>query len=393
MLAGAAFAAGALVTGLPAPAAAQQPVSTEDRTAARELGNQGVAAYQAQDYVTALDKLSRAHAIVKLTTTGLWRARCLDKLLRLVDAAEQYLEVTRMLLDHTALEQHRQAVVDAQREREALLPRIPQVKVSVSGGALPADVGVSIDDKQLSAALIGADRPVDPGKHRLRVERRAGTATTTLKEQIFEVAERQRLELPLTLADLGAAAPGPAPGPLPVPVPGPPPGPAPDPLPGPAPGPLPGSLPGPLPVPAPHAPGDAAGDTPAPDSEGGGPSAQAIGGWVLVGLGGAGVLAGTAMGAVAVERKGALDAGCTDGACPPDLHASVDLFYAMRTGSTVALAAGGAVLLGGIAVILTAPAPPPTPADQTTPAHKALAPTPRWRASLGLGGLSITGEL
>ncbi|MBI4956818.1 MAG: hypothetical protein HY908_32675 [Myxococcales bacterium] len=375
-LAGAAFAAGALVTGLPARALGQQPVSTEDRTAARELGNQGVAAYQAQDYVTALDKLSRAHAIVKLTTTGLWRARCLDKLLRLVDAAEQYLEVTRMPLDPTALEQHRQAVVDAQKEREALLPRIPQVKVSVSGGALPADVSVSIDDKQLSAALIGADRPVDPGKHRLRVERRAGTATTTLKEQIFEVAERQRLELPLALADLGA----PTPGPLPVPGPGP----APAPLPVPDP-----HGPGPLAVPDPHAPGD----TPAPDTEGGGPSAQAIGGWVLVGLGGAGVLAGTAMGAVAVERKGALDGGCTDGACPPDLHASVDLFYAMRTGSTIALAAGGAVLLGGIAVILTAPAPPPAPADQPTPAHKALAPTPRWRASLGLGGLSITGEL
>ena len=80
---------------LAAPGAAQTPPET---AAARQLGKEGVEAYRANDFATALDRLTRAHSIVGLTTTGLWRARTLVHLGRLVEASEQYLEVTRMTL-------------------------------------------------------------------------------------------------------------------------------------------------------------------------------------------------------------------------------------------------------------------------------------------------------
>ena len=83
--------------------------------------------------------------------------------------------------------------------------------------------------------------------------------------------------------------------------------------------------------------------------------AQQVAGWVIVGLGGAGFVAGIVTGALALQTESALDQGCVAGQCPPAEHANVDAFYALRTASTVSFAVSGAVLCAGFAVLLTVP--------------------------------------
>src|SRR5688572_22104076 len=62
--------------------------AANNRGAARELGKQAIEAYNARDYPKALDLFRRAHALVKLSTTGLYTARTLVALKRLVEASE-----------------------------------------------------------------------------------------------------------------------------------------------------------------------------------------------------------------------------------------------------------------------------------------------------------------
>ena len=68
------------------------------KAVARELGLEGIALYKDGKYQAALDKLDRAHELVGLTTTGLWRARCLVQLKRFVEGSEALFVVTRMAL-------------------------------------------------------------------------------------------------------------------------------------------------------------------------------------------------------------------------------------------------------------------------------------------------------
>jgi hypothetical protein len=301
--------AAAVALGWPLPSAAQ-PTETADRAAARELGEQGIAAYRAGRFEEALDRLSRAHALVQLSTTGLWRARCLVQLGRLVEAAEQYLEVSRMQVASGAPELHRKAVGEAEAERAALLPRIPHLRL-VSAEPLPAAARVLLDGRELSTALLGVEQPVDPGAHLVRIEHDGGSW-----EKPFELGEGGSLELPL---ELPAREPTPPPSAAPPP-------------------------PSAAPSPARPAEGE-------PSSGG----AQGVLGWIAVGLGGAGLVLGGVSGGLALDRKSTLDEGCPGGNCPPPLHGDVDAFETLRLVSTVGFVAGGALFAGGVVLLLTAP--------------------------------------
>lgn len=292
-----------------------QPVDSENRAAARALGKDGMALFEQGKYAAALDRLSRAHTVVGLSTTGLWRARCLEKLGRLVEAAEQYLEVSRMKPGPDARAVHRNAVGDARRERQALLPRIPKVRLLPQGDVSP-DAIVRIDGKAVPPALLGVARPVDPGEHLLEVEQ-----SGQRREQRFTIAEGASLDVPFAV---GATPPGAAPGPT--------------------------ASESASPVPPVE---------PASDQAASGGSTQALLGWVAVGLGGAGLIAGAVTGGLALDRQSALDEGCTDGDCPPALHEDVDAFETFRTVSAATLIAGGVLALGGLTLVLTAPSAEP----------------------------------
>jgi len=289
-----------------ARAAAGQPVSDSTRAAARKLGEEANALFASGDYAAALDKYDRADALVSVPTLGVRAARCLVKLGRLVEASERYLAVTRMELAPKAPKVHHEALVDAQEERRALLPRIPAIVIKVAGSSEGSEV--LLDGKALPPALLGIEQPIDPGAHRVEVRR--GDRVTSQELSIAEGEKKQLALVPPEAAP--AAAPQPAAEPRTV---------------GPGPG-------------------------VAPDR--GGSSLRTLG-WVALGVGAVGVLAGAVTGGIAIANKSALDEDCPDRQCPPSQWDDVESYDKLRTYSTIGFSVGVVGLAAGTVLLLAAP--------------------------------------
>src|SRR5688572_21268129 len=141
----------ALVSCLATAAQAQGADDDASRAAARDMGYAGVEAFQQGDLPKALDKLDRAYRILRVPSLGLWLARALEKSGKLVEAAERYLEVTRMEAKGADAAVHKKAQGEAATERAALLPRIPNLVMNVADGN-QAGVQVTVDGVAVSTA-------------------------------------------------------------------------------------------------------------------------------------------------------------------------------------------------------------------------------------------------
>jgi hypothetical protein len=300
----AAVAAACLMLGAPAPARAQD-ADPSVASAARQIGFEGVQAYEAGRYEEALDKLQRAYDLVKVPTFGLWSARSLVKLGRLVAASERYLEVTRIQLAPDARDIQKKAQGDARTELEALKPRIPNLTIAVAG-APTGSARVTMDDKPVPNALLGVQAPVDPGRHVIearvgeRVERRDVTVAEGASETV-------RIAFPP-----GAVATGPAPTATTAPT----------------------STP-----PAPSA-------TPGRSSP-----AFTI---AAVAIGGGGLALGAITGALAIGKRNDLEGNveCRNDECLPDAHDEVDSLDVLRLVSTIGFIVGGAGIATGITLLV-----------------------------------------
>lgn len=291
-----------------------QQIDERSRSAARELAEQGVNALQSGDTNGAIDKLERAYQIMRLPTVGLWSARALAKGGHLVSAAERYNDVTRWSGGSDA--RQAQAQADASRERDELMPRIPNVTLVVEG-AKANDVTVTLDGEPVLAALVGAPQPVDPKHHVAKATHGAQSA-----EQAFDIAEGQNLSVSLKL---GAATAAPVANPSAVPAATPP----------------------------------VAGVSPPPEVD-----TTSSSGWgtqkiIGVSLGGAGLVAAVVSGIFtgsALSKKSDADKYCHGSACTD--QKGVNLLDDARSAGTVATITGvaGIALIGaGVVVFLTAP--------------------------------------
>jgi serine/threonine-protein kinase len=297
------------------------------RATARRLGQEAVKLFDAGDYAGALEKFNTADSLVPAPTLGLYAARCLVKLGRIVEASERYLEVTRMQLDRYAPPVMRKAQADAVAEREKLVVSIPSLEVRLTG-PLGAGVDVSVDGKALLPALLGERRPIDPGKHTVDAKRADTTVTKTVT---IAPAETSKLVIEMP--------------PLP-----------PDPVPRMAP--------------------------------------LRVAGWVGVGVGGAGVVAGAIAGLVALAKGQALLSQCPGHVCStPGMLAQAGSYDAARTASTAGFVGGAIALAAGVTLVLVSPRqtwvypdgrPAPPPAAPT-------APPPAVSLDLTLGGASLRG--
>jgi hypothetical protein len=318
----------ALITSVLLAPLSAQAADQGTTAAARDLGYEGVTLFQNGDYAAASEKLERAFAVLKAPTLGLWSARALAKQGKLLSASERYLEITRLEPAGEVAVQ-KQAQADAVVERNELVPRIPALVINVEGAA-PAEVELTLDGAAVPSALIGARRPVDPGKHELTARSKSGDAVASVS-----VAEGETKQVALKLAPTGTSSSADA----------------------------------------------AAGlrqEPAAPDARPAKPgSVQRTMGWVSIGVGGAALAVGGVTGAMAIGKKSALSDDCRDNQCPPPVHGEVDSYNSLRTVSTVAFAAGAVVGAAGVVLLLTAPSSSDTGL--------------RARAYIGLGTVGIHG--
>jgi len=84
-------------------------------------------------------------------------------------------------------------------------------------------------------------------------------------------------------------------------------------------------------------------------------------GWTLVGAGGAGLVVGGVLAGVAAGKRSGLEDACGEElACPPEAHEAADSYNALRVPTTVAFVAGGALVAGGVVLLVLSPSSPQT---------------------------------
>jgi hypothetical protein len=284
-----AFVAAAFCLSISGAAGAQE-IDDASRTAARAMGNSGVEAYQAGNYQDASDRLEKAYAIARVPSLGLWSARALRKLGKLVEAADRYLETASLQVPEGDYVIQKQAQTDATRELKELRPRIPVLSIEVKG-AKAAEVAVSIDGTPLAATLVTEPRLVNPGEHRVE-----GTHGAERAEAKVTVAEAESTTAVLDFSGLKSA--------------------------------------------------EAAVST----EDGGGGGAFRTLAFVALGVGGAGIITGSITGVLAIDKKSTIDKSpsCDGNRCSDrDL---VDSYGTLRTVSSIGLIAG--TVIAGVGVTL-----------------------------------------
>ncbi|WP_437581261.1 hypothetical protein [Sorangium sp. So ce887] len=301
-----------------APAALAQ-VSDADRATARSLAVEGQEALERQDFSAALERFRRADAIIHAPTLLLGVARAQVGVGQWIAAQESYSRIVREGAPENSPEQFFEAIADAQRELDALAPRIPQVLISVIG---PDTAAVTIDGEPVPRAALGVRRPVDPGGHTVRAEA-AGFAPAEAKVTLAEGAsETLALELkPVALPPSVASPP----------------------------------------------PGAPSRDTGSGAPSGSGSSSRTVLGIAALGLGGVGLAAGAVGGVLAIGKHRDLSERCPAGRCDPSLQGDVDSYHAMSTLSTIGFAIGAVGVGAGAFLLLTAPRSPQRAGISITP--------------------------
>jgi hypothetical protein len=300
------------------------PVHAQDENvaAARSLGIQGVRLAEEGKCKEAIEKLERAEALYHAPTILGRLGECQVQVGLIVKGTENLNKVVREQLPANAPK----AFVDAQaRARGVLdqaLPRIAYLTVNV--GPANAQADVTVGGTAVPRALIGAERPTDPGTHEVV----ASAQGFLPSKATVKLAEGKHETITLNLqADPNAAA-------------------------APAPGTPPGGEPQPGAAPAPGAPPPAPGSSPPPQADSGGGGGKTLG-WVLIGVGGVGLAVGGITGGMAMGQAGDLKDKCNDEQSGNCEQSDIDDTKSLAMISNVGFGVGAAAALVGIIVLAT----------------------------------------
>lgn len=176
------------------PARAQ---TASERTLARQLFRDGVAAARQSRWADARGSFQRAYDLVGEPEVLLNLAGAQAETGQLVESAESYRRFLREVTRGALARQRPQA----ERQLAEIEPRIPSARISIEG--LLARDRVSLDGADLARATLGAQLPVNPGDHVLVVTREGAEVAT----RPFSVAEGRpvnvafRVEAPPPRAD------------------------------------------------------------------------------------------------------------------------------------------------------------------------------------------------
>jgi hypothetical protein len=295
-----------LSLGLSLPRQAFAQAAAENIAAARALGIQGVQLADDGKCAEAIPPLERAEALYHAPSILGRLGECQVAVGQLVLGTENLNRTVREPLSPNAPQAFRDAQARAQKVLDAALPRIARLVIRVTPEV--PDVKVLVGKAEVPSALLGAERPTDPGTHQV-----TATAPGYLQAQSYvTLTEGGRQELTLSLVqDPNPVAPNAAPAAAPAPT----------------------QTQGPISQPP-----------PAPESK---PKTAA---YVLLGVGAAGLATGAVTGFMALSKKNDLD--CPDKECPPgkeqdnlDSAKSLALVSTIGFGVGLAGAVVGTILL------------------------------------------------
>ena len=273
--------------------------SPQQKELARDLMQKGYAARGAHDLKVALESFKGADDIMHVPTTGFEVGRSQADLGLLVEAHETLLEVMRLQEKPGEPQAFREARGYAKVLDQQLVPRIPQLRISVSGAPSPT---VNVDGTDLPEGALLVPYKVDPGHHVVSAKSGAATGRTET-----DVGEGEVKDVWVTLQAAPASAPV-APPPL-----------------------------------APVVPNSAEPEA-TPAHRGFGPLAWAGFGVAVLGVG-----VGAVTGVMTLSDKSSIASQCNGSLCPPSTYDKMDSANMLATVSTVAFAVGGAGAAVGLA--------------------------------------------
>lgn len=281
--------------------ASAQP-SDADRATARALAAEGNQALKRKEYETAEDRFRRADSLLHAPTLVVDHARALVGLGRLAEAYDRYALVLREGVEPKAPWAWKEALKNAQKEIEAIEPKLAWLSVRVAG---PADPVVTIDGRVLPVADLGTRRAIDPGKRTIM----AAAPGFLPNERSVKLAAGQEEGLTLELLPEPAPPPTPAAKKTIVRLPAPPP-----------------------------------------------PKKDYTFAYVAFGAGGAGLLVGSITGVLFLNTRAELNEECpTDQSCPPETKDLRSRYYLYSYTSGIGLGLGLAGAGVGLALMLNAP--------------------------------------
>jgi hypothetical protein len=191
-----------------------QQASDTDRSAARELGREGLSAIEARDYVKAVDKLGRALSLYKAPTLYLARARARVALGRLVAAADDLRQVVASVPAAGESQAFAQARVEAQSDLEALEQQIPRLTLTCSEPL----ARVLVNGAEWPPEAFDVARPLDPGSYVIEAITSSGTRVTERVElrtsQVQTAALVPRSEAQTLTSKIGRVPASHSPAPL-----------------------------------------------------------------------------------------------------------------------------------------------------------------------------------
>jgi hypothetical protein len=282
--------------------------SAEEKAAAEVLFDEARALMQEKQYSLACQKLAESNRLDAGLGTVLWLADCYEKNGQSASAWAEFREAQDL-----AAKNHDAREKIARERADRLQPMLSKMTIVVAAPAVSGLV-VKRDADEVGKSQWGVAVPVDPGPHKLVV---TAPRKKTWEQSVF-VPAGVNIDVPVPVL---ATAPPPPPGTVEIPTPDA------------------NNKGGAQPVPQP--------------STGGGGGQRAIGG-VVMGLGLAGVGAGTVLAVIANQSIAQSNNTC-DNKCKS--AAEQDAAYGKNEtiGSAISFAVGGALLVTGLVVILTAP--------------------------------------
>lgn len=168
----------------------------DEAASAQALFDEAIALKEKEDWAGACPKFESSYKLDPALGTLLNLANCFEKLGKIASAWARWEEAYQW-----ATKNNDDRAEYAKRNRDALAPRLPRLKIIVTNAA-PA-LSIERDTSKLSDAMYGTALPVDPGEHVVFVKR----DDELLKTEKVKVVEAQTAEVTLDLAAIEKAAP------------------------------------------------------------------------------------------------------------------------------------------------------------------------------------------